>query len=220
MGKYKTAHQIFRYILKNRHENLGIFNENTLHSMTNQAFVLYKLGHLDLALCLYQEVLNKTDEDWDLQGSVYHSMGNVYTKKREFNNAIKVYTESMNLKRKLFKYEHRSVARSLHNMGMVYCNQKKYDEAEISLNEALFINKKVLKSHHPDIGKAMLDLGRVHMKKSEYAKAKQYFTDAKQLFLVANLPESHVFVKSVDSNLVFIEKKSKMKMNPIIETAQ
>ena len=96
----------------------------------------------------------------------------------------------------------------------------KTNEAEISLNEALFINKKVLKSHHPDIGKAMLDLGRVHMKKSEYAKAKQHFTDAKQLFLVANLPESHVFVKSVDSNLVFIEKKVKMKMNPIIETAQ
>ena len=134
MGKYTKAHEIFRYVLKMRHEAFGINNEHTLNSMMNQAFVLYKMGHFDLALSLYEEVLEsvKYDDDWEYLGAVYHAMGNVYTKKHDYANAIKVYTDSLELKRKVFKYENKAVSRTLHNLGLVYSKVKKYNEAEIS----------------------------------------------------------------------------------------
>ena len=210
IGKYTKAHEIFRYVLKMRHEKFGINNEHTLNPMMNQAFVLYKMGHFDLALSLYEEVLEsvKYDGDWEYQAAVYHSMGNVYAKRHDYVNGEKFYIEALELKRKAFKNESKTVSRTLHNLGLVYSKMKKYDEAEISMEEAMFINMKVLKSLHPDIGKLMIDLGKVHQKKSQYSKAKQYFNDAKQLFLDANLPEDHVYVKIVDVYIEGIEKKT------------
>jgi len=208
MGKYTKAHEIFRNVIRTRHSTLGVHHEKTQFSMANFAFVLYKMNFFDLALSLYQEVLEaaKNGGDLEIQANVYHAIGNIYTKKHEYPNAVRNYYASLERKRQTLKQDNRSVARTLRNLGLIHTRQKLYEEAELRLVEALEIMKNISDPLDPQIGDTMIDLGKVYMKTSKFREAREYFLKSKQLFEDANLPEEHIYVKQVESYLSRIEK--------------
>ena len=122
----------------------------------------YYRGELSIAYCLSNLAFDKAGQ------------GN-------YQEAIKLGTEDMKIRKKLFGEEHPSYAKSLGNLADFYDELGNYQEAIKLGTEAMNIFKKVLGEEHPDYATSLSNLANYYSNLGNYQEAIRLGTEALEI---------------------------------------
>ena len=112
----------------------------------------------------------------EVQASARSALGTTYQKLGLFEEAERHLKMALEMRKKVFGYNHPDVARSLHDLGWLIHDKvgSTYDEeAERLIREALAIQKDLLGPEHPDIAMSLDHLGDLLRHKGEYVNAER-----------------------------------------------
>ncbi|CAF5219132.1 unnamed protein product, partial [Rotaria magnacalcarata] len=140
-----TMHTVFRVVeMKQTAENNRLWevqltitddNDPQLSTLTNHikeeiqgstgwrrmGKLMLKMGHLDQAEELYQELLKNASTDSD-RAHVYHQLGSLKDYQGKYPEAVKFYEKYLEIKRKTLPEDDASLAPPYSNIGQVYDN--------------------------------------------------------------------------------------------------
>ncbi|CAF4055160.1 unnamed protein product [Rotaria magnacalcarata] len=122
--------------------------------------LMLKVGHLDQAEELYQELLKNASTDSD-RALIYHQLGCLKDQQGKYSAAVKFYETSLEIKRKTLPENDASLAHTYGNIGGVYDNMGEYSKALSYLEKALGIWRMSLPPTHPNIQTAMNSIAAV-----------------------------------------------------------
>ena len=142
----------------------------------------YGLGRPEKALEFYNKALKMREE---LSGSDYHydmpvyknHIGTVHENRGEYDEAVKCYTDALELLEKLKCLGYEDEALFRRNLANVYVRQEKYKEAEEEAKKAFKIRLKIL-GNHPDTVRSLFQLGVIQANLETYDKALAFFLKA------------------------------------------
>lgn len=119
-----------------------------------QAILLPTVGelHADYAYCL------------NALGILYHYWG-------RYEEAGRLYQQSLRLCEQIFGPEHLTISDSLNNSGGLFYEQGQYERAEASFLRALAIREKLLGAEHPTMDSTLNNLASLYTDRGKYALA-------------------------------------------------
>ena len=142
----------------------------------------YVLDRPEKALKFYNKALKMREE---LSGSDYHydmpvyknQIGTVHEDRGEYDEAVKCYTDALELLEKLKCLGYEDEALFRRNLANVYVRQEKYKDAEEEAKKAFKIRLKIL-GNHPDTVRSIFQLGVIQANLETYDKALDFFLKA------------------------------------------
>ncbi|CAF2151177.1 unnamed protein product, partial [Rotaria magnacalcarata] len=90
--------------------------------------LMLKVGHLDQAEELYQELLKNASTDSE-RAHIYHMLGMLKDDQGKYQEAVKFYEKSLEIYRKTLPEDDASLADLYNDMGLVYDNMGEYSKA-------------------------------------------------------------------------------------------
>ncbi|RYP46560.1 hypothetical protein DL768_007242 [Monosporascus sp. mg162] len=125
-----------------------------------------------------EEALGEKDTDTIMSmaclAMTYHAQG-------RYNEAEKVYTEVLQLRRKVLEKEHPDTIESMAHLAATYHQQGRYGEAEEIRVETLQLRREVLGKKHPDTIWSMAELAATYHTQGRYGKAEEIKVETLQL---------------------------------------
>ena len=92
----------------------------------------------------------------------FHSIGTVYNKLEESDEALKYQKTALTIKKVIYPHNHYEIACSLESIGEVYENLGQIENSLEYHKQSLEMRQKLYQGNHPDIAKSLENLGRVH----------------------------------------------------------
>jgi tetratricopeptide (TPR) repeat protein len=163
MGEFTKAADYFTTLLARTPAEKGI-NRSKICQLHARA--LYRLAKYDEALTKLKEGLeildnaNISHENPTYMRCQFH-IANVYVFKSEYDRALELYTNLLNVQRKILHEDHQHIADTL--SGLSWLNGKRGNIAEaLKFNiEALRIKTRVLSADHPMVTESYKALGAI-----------------------------------------------------------
>ncbi|CAF2071260.1 unnamed protein product [Rotaria magnacalcarata] len=207
-----TMHTIFRVVeMKQTAKNNRLWevqltitddNDPQLSTLTNRireeidgrgwyrmGQLMLKVGHLDQAEELYQELLKNASTDSD-RAHIYHMLGILQYQQGKYPEAVKFYEKSLEIKRKTLPEDDASLATSYNNIGGVYYNMGEYSKALEYYEKSLKIREVSLPPTHPDLATSYNNIGSVYNGVGEYSKALEFYGKSLKIWEIS-LPPTH-----------------------------
>ncbi|MEM6337214.1 MAG: tetratricopeptide repeat protein, partial [Bacteroidota bacterium] len=130
----------------------------------------------------------------------YNSIGYVQDALGNFDAALTLYTQTLDIRQRKLGPEHPDVAKAQSNIGLLHWNRGDYDAALEALDEALRIRRAAYDDEHPEVGASYLNLGLVYDTMGDDGRAGEYYERA--LTIVRNaFGTEHPWVAEVYKNL-------------------
>ncbi|CAF1434436.1 unnamed protein product, partial [Rotaria sordida] len=161
--------------------------------------LLRKLGENNKAEQLYNMLLNEAPNE-NHESYCYHCLGMIKYNLGQYNEAIKFYQKSLDIKEKTLPPNHPDLAASYNNIGAVYFNMGEYSKALSSHERALEIKKIALPPNHPDLAASYNNIGAVYFNMGEYSKALSSYERSLEIRKIA-LPPNHPDLASSYNNI-------------------
>ena len=163
--------------------------------------VQYRRGDLDNALSLYSKALciyrTLGEEVGWSQGNVINVtstlkiIGMAYTKRSDWESAMKCYEEAMELLVSLKMQKTVEAASLFTRMGGVFYRKHKYDEAMSHYKNAYKVTIKALGiKSHPDVASILHFIGIVHQKQSRLHEAMTCYQESIQIYRLTLGPDN------------------------------
>ena len=89
-----------------------------------------------------------------------------------------LYTQSLELYRRVLGEDHPDTMRVSNNLASLYLDQGRYTQAEALFAKNLEIRRRVLGNQHRDTVHSMMDLAQVYTAQRRYAQAEAFSTEA------------------------------------------
>ena len=169
-----TACDFLPYLSDTRKGNIIKANVFEVHGSTLSMTCQFKssiIYHKE-AIKIYTAIYH-----WKVVES-YNSLGNVYVKLGQYNEAKEYHEKALIIKKKIFGEERADVAGSYNNLGNDYQHLGQYNEAKEYPEKALIINRKIFGEEHADIAGSYNNLGTVYRHLGQYNEAKEYHEKA------------------------------------------
>ncbi|CAF4211347.1 unnamed protein product [Rotaria sordida] len=177
----------------------SIRQEITGTGWQKMGLLLWKLGENNKAEQLYNMLLNEASNEND-ESYCYHCLGMIKDDLGEYNEAIKFYQKSLDIKEKTLPPNDIGLAWPYNNIGLVYYNMGEYSKALSSHERSLEIKKIALPPNHPDFAASYNNIGLVYKDMGEYSKALTYYEKDLEISLKA-LPPNHPDLASSYNNI-------------------
>ncbi|CAM2726950.1 unnamed protein product [Rotaria socialis] len=149
--------------------------------------LMLQVGHFDQAEELYNELLKGASTDSDI-AYIYHELGRVKKGQGEYQEAVKFYEKSLDIKRKTLPEDDVSLADTYGNIGAVYDSMGEYSKALEYYEKANKIFEISLPPTHPDLAISYNNIGRVYDNMGEYSKALEYYEKANKILEISLSP--------------------------------
>ena len=136
-------------------------------------------------------------------------MGETYLAQGDYELAIKVSEEALNIFKRTVLENHPNISRLLNNMGCVYREMKNYEKARDFLDRSLKMAKEKLPStHHPDVAKIYNDIGLTCSSQGNLNDALKYFQDSLHIWKQTSsmLKYDHPDIVATEQNLSQVER--------------
>ncbi|MCX6927405.1 MAG: tetratricopeptide repeat protein, partial [Verrucomicrobia bacterium] len=101
------------------------------------------------------------------------NLATVLARKGELAAARELHEQTLTLRRRLFKGDHRNVEVSLTQLGLVLVEQGEIQAAEGYFKEALAMEERLHLGRHPDLADTLAGLGEVLAKKGDWTAAQE-----------------------------------------------
>jgi tetratricopeptide (TPR) repeat protein len=108
------------------------------------------------------------------------SMSNLavlYRLRGKYAQAEPLYTEVIEIDRRVLGEDHPDTLRSMNNLAVLYNSQGKYAEAESVFTKVLEAKRRVLGPQHPESLDGLVSLGLVHLKQQNFGRAEALFRE-------------------------------------------
>jgi len=172
-------------------EALRIFKLDSGNNDTNVSLVLNNLGINHARRKNYAKAIELCTEGLRirrLQGSSeteiadsLFNIGHILDEWGKDEQAMKFYTEALQLYRKSLGDEDIEVANCLQYLAAIYTRNESLDKAIPCYTEALRLYRLKHGNENLDVASTLYQLGRVHGKRAEYDKALKCFTECLQI---------------------------------------
>ncbi|CAF2040931.1 unnamed protein product [Rotaria magnacalcarata] len=166
--------------------------------------LMLTVGHLDQAEELYQELRKNASSDSD-RAHIYHMLGMLKDDQGKYQEAVKFYEKSLEIKRKTLPEDDASLAPTYSNIGEVYRNMGEYSKALEYYEKGLEITKKALPPTHPDLATSYNNIGLVYKNMGEYSEALEYYEKDLEITKKA-LPPTHPDLATSYNNIGLVYK--------------
>ncbi|CAF5131169.1 unnamed protein product, partial [Rotaria sp. Silwood1] len=122
--------------------------------------LMLKVGHLNQAEELYNELLKNSSSDSD-RANIYHQLGVMKLHQGQYKEAVSFYEKSLEIERKTLPEDHSSLASTYTNIGAAYDSMGNYSKALEFYEKAHKIDEKSLPPNHPDLAGSYNNIGGV-----------------------------------------------------------
>ncbi|CAF0907271.1 unnamed protein product [Adineta ricciae] len=176
--------------------------QSTTNQWENLAKLLLTMGEYDKAQQIYENLLEKTfEDDYEQLAFLYHQLGCVYNEKKNFEQALNYFQESLYLKR---IYSPGQLADTYSNIGSIFHRLGKLDDALQYFQYALETNT----NNEGILASLYNNIGMVLKKQGEYVDAIKHLEKSLQIDL-SRLPSTHPDLAITYSNIgrVYINLK-------------
>ena len=155
--------------------------------------LMLEIGHYDMALKLYETLLNTTHRNKDKQriSSIYNQLGAVYIQKGDFDQALDHYYRSLEIKLTYVSPTDSSLSTIYSNIGSALRNQNQLDEALKYMDRALETERNASESDQLKIASYRNNIGLVLTDQNKYTEALIHYEKAlgiQQTYLPSNHP--------------------------------
>ncbi|MCU0849529.1 MAG: tetratricopeptide repeat protein [Spirochaetes bacterium] len=138
--------------------------------------------------------------------NVNDNLGDAYSDKGDYEQAIKYYEKSLKIQIKIFGEERPYSAITYNAIGIAYYNKCDYERAIEFHEKALAIQLKNLGEEHPAIAETYCLIGDTYYKNSNYNQALEYYKKALALQL-KNFKEGHSNITDIFNVIGIVHSK-------------
>ncbi|MCG8409225.1 MAG: tetratricopeptide repeat protein [Phycisphaerales bacterium] len=171
--------------LDEAHAALGPRDPFTIAQMVNLAHSHQRLGQLDQAERLYEEVLEieraepvrPPEEQLTTQGN----LAALYVQRGQLEKALPLMAETAELSSELRGPEHPSTLIWRSNLALVYSRNKQYDLAEPLLKDILAVRRRVLGEEHAGTLITLNNLAKLYQRMESFDRALALFLELLEL---------------------------------------
>ena len=156
---------------------MDLLNESILRTSgetkTNAQYTLatiyHRLGDLDTAFKIYNNIKYKCEERWDNRGIavVLHAIGMIHQDQGNYEEAVKKYNQSLKIEEELGNKS--GISGTLHQIGMIHQKQGNYEEAVKKYNQSLKIEEEL--GNKRGIANSLGQLGIIYQDQGNYEEA-------------------------------------------------
>ncbi|CAF4485596.1 unnamed protein product [Rotaria sp. Silwood2] len=151
--------------------------------------LLIKLGKFDNAQEVYDILLDETTTNQE-KALMYHRLGVIKNSQGRYTDAIALFQQSIEIKKKVLSSTDDDLASSYDNIGLVYKNMGDYSNALLFHQDALKIRQKNLPSNHHDLATSYNNIGLVYNHMNDYSNALSFHQKALEI-RQNTLPSNH-----------------------------
>src|SRR5919199_79009 len=137
------------------------------------------------ALALQQEL----DVELELSSSLSYLAG-LYQSQGRYSEAEPLYSQAVEIHRRLLPEDHPSLATHLNNLAELYRSQGRYSEAEPLYLQAVEIGRRSLPEDHPNLANGLNNLAGLYKSQGRYSEAEPLYLQAVEIDR-RSLPEDH-----------------------------
>ena len=180
MGRFEESITFWEEALRIDREAVGDDHPDIDNDLYGLASVVYDMGDLDRAEELYLQLLERDTERYGDHPYVALDMGNLgnlYSSRGDFEQAIEWLEKSLEMQRHLLDDEDLEIATTLSNIGGVYQRWRKLDLAEAHIRDALERRRRVLPEGHPTLLTSINMLGVVQFSRGDMDAAEAAYTE-------------------------------------------
>jgi tetratricopeptide (TPR) repeat protein len=134
-----------------------------------------KLGH------------NRQSTEHPVFADSLNNLAELYRVQSRYIEAESLYTQALNLRKRLFGEEHIDVAQSINNLAALYFILGDYKQAEQDFYKALNLWKRLLGDEHPEVLTGLNNIAEVYREQGRYLDAEKIYLQI--LEIQNNLPE-------------------------------
>lgn len=113
----------------------------------------------------------------------YDCFGDVYYQKRNYEESLRYYNMSLEIKIKHLQPKHSEIAKSYNNIGNVYFQQGNYEEAFKFYNRSFEIYDKFEIKNHPYFAKTHMNFGNFYYKLGKYNKSLNFYHQSLEIYI-------------------------------------
>lgn len=128
------------------------------------------------ALAKWQEIiaLSKIKKDRVWEGIALLSSGLIYEQLSEIQNALDVYTQSLEIWQEIGNRQYEGSA--VNNLGIIYNDLGEYEKAISNYNQAIKIQREI--GNRPSVGIYLNNLAYAYMRLENYVEAEKFFSQS------------------------------------------
>ena len=144
-GKFHEASQIFEDLANLKAKSFGETHADTLVARGNQAATWLRLNKLEKADELLTRILPMARNNGDpvAISLILQNLGELRSRQNAFEQAEKMFTESVDLRTKVYGPEHPLTVEVMGYLGILEMNRKDWDKAEENLAKVYEIHRRV-----------------------------------------------------------------------------
>ena len=136
---------------------------------------LSRWGYIELIRELLKETKDSTSGN--LKSNSLHNLGNIHYQQGRYDDAIKLYQESMNIKEELG--DRGGIAKVLHQLGNIHYQQGRYDDAVKLYQKSMNIKEEL--GDKSGTAKALHQLGMIHEVQGRFEEAVKLYQDSMRI---------------------------------------
>lgn len=214
-GNYAKAIEEYNSALSLQKELMGDSTRHVGQILTLLGITYNSMKKYDLALDYYKHALDIFDNIFKEKNSpeianVYNNIGVTYENKKDNKQALLFYEMALNMRRKLYDYEHPDIAYSYSNMAGVYDHMGEYAKAIAYYQKSIDVLKKSKGSKHQDVGLMYNNIAATYYNMDELGKSLSYFNQALEVMQIF-LPEDHPNIRAILENIVIVKNEISKK---------
>ena len=165
-GHYDEAERSLRDALQRQRQLFGAVHGEIARTLQLLAWVVDERGDLNSALSLMQEAvtmqraLRGAQPHPDLADGI-NDLGLLHQEHGDYDVAETLFTEAIEVKRRLFGMKHPEIALGLNNLALVLHDEGNLKRAEATYRQALEMQRELLGDVHPDVANTLNNLAFV-----------------------------------------------------------
>ena len=219
LGDYDKALTYAQESLAMRRQLLGNHSKDLIPSLNTVAILLEDKADYRGSEKLHREavaLLRSQEPDLPRLAASLNNLAGVLGREGRDAEALPLYKEALELRRKTLGNEHPATMQTLNNLGVYYIDHRDYASAEKAMREVLSVRLKLLGPDHPDVAKAMTNLSVALTREMQFDESITLLNRALDIFR-RRLGEKHVNVAYVLDALaeVYYRKHNYETADPI-----
>ncbi|CAF1399813.1 unnamed protein product [Adineta steineri] len=155
--------------------------------------LLIKLGQINKAQNVYEVLLDQIHlMTWAEQSLTYHQLGSIKDDQAKYEEAIKLYEKSIEIRRKHCSSNDPDLITTYANIGAVYSKMGNYSKALLIHEKVLKVRQEARPYNNIDLSTSYINIGEVYEKLGKYPEALSFYEknlDIRQKISSPNHPE-------------------------------